>query len=69
MCHGNVDQLAPHLQTVLVAALQLHHIGASALGKIGVFVIVFLRFAVELFQVGQTHIAGVLVLHFFQIGD
>lgn len=38
--HGDVDQLTPHLQEVLITALQLNHVAARALGEGFVFVIV-----------------------------
>ena len=62
--HGDVDQLAPHFQAVLIAALQLHDVSARALGELGIFVVMLLGFAVELFQIGQAHVAGVFILHF-----
>ncbi|MNH92292.1 hypothetical protein D3C73_448690 [compost metagenome] len=67
--HGDVHQLAPHLQTVFVAALQFDHVTTGAKSEIFVFVVVFLGFAVKLLQIRQPHIAGVLVLHLFQVGD
>ena len=69
MRHGDVDQLTPHLQEVLITALQLNHVAARALGEGFVFVIVLFRFAIETFEVGQGHFAGVFLLLFFQIRD
>ena len=67
--HGDIDQLTPHLQEVLITALQLNHVAARALGEGFVFVIVLFRFAIETFEVGQGHLAGVFLLLFFQIRD
>ena len=67
--HGDVHQLTPHLQEVLIAALQLNHVAARALGEGFVFVVVFFRFAIETFEVGQGHLTGVFLLLFFQIRD
>ena len=53
----------------MIAALQFYHVGTGAFGELGVFIIVFLCFTIELLQIGQAHIAGVFVLHFFQIGN
>ncbi|CAH0304113.1 hypothetical protein SRABI106_03850 [Rahnella aquatilis] len=69
MLHGHVNQLAPHLQAVFIAALQFHHVATRPLGEGFVFVIVFLRRAVEFFQISQIHVTGVFVLYFFQIGN
>ena len=69
MRHGDVDQLTPHLQEILITALQLNHVAARALGEGFVFVIVLFRFAIETFEVGQGHLAGVFLLLFFQIRD
>ena len=67
--HGNVDQLAPHFAEVLVAALQLNDVAARALGEGFIFVVVFFRFAIETFEVGQRHLAGVFLLLLFQVRD
>ena len=67
--HGDVNQLAPHLEEVLVAALQFNHVAARALGKGFVFVVVFFGFAVEPFQVRQRHFTRVFLLLFFQVSN
>ena len=67
--HGDVDQLTPHLQEVLIAALQFNHVATCALGEGFVFVVVLFRFAIETFEVGQGHLTGVFLLLFFQIRD
>ena len=67
--HGNVHQLAPHLEEVRVSTLKFHHVAARALGEGFVFVIVLFGFTVETFQVCQRHFACVFLLLFFQIRD
>ena len=69
MRHGDVDQFAPHFAEVLVAALQLNDIAACALGEGFIFIVVFFRFAIETFEVGQRHFTGVFLLLFFQVRD
>ena len=67
--HGDVNQLAPHLQEVSIATLQFYYVVTGAFGKDFIFVIMLFGIAVEAFEIGQRHFTGVFLLLFFQPGD
>ncbi|VEA74088.1 Uncharacterised protein [Serratia rubidaea] len=48
--HGDIHQLAPHFQAVVIAALQLDHVSARTLSELGVFVVVALGFTIKLLR-------------------